>query len=353
MTPRRFCACMLLTACLAAVVPSIQASEATADPNLATPDREKLRTAMLKFADWRNSLDTLDVVYTWEDPLSRIPYSNRQHVPSRTQSFRTRMQWQDWWTSSEGQNRRVSTECMNTQADIPHTISGRNGKFQYFAEYAPGLRIPHLFTVSTVGSKKTLQAHEQMPLLPIYFATTDWFSGAFCELPVKSFGTRMIDGHECIGLAAENGESLPIFWLDLEHDGLPRLIEPGDAITKIVWHCEEFVQLENQRWFPKRGTFGIIGQPQCKFEVDSIAVNQRMEQSQFELPKVGKATYVRDLTNRQAPLNKFTLMEEREQFSMTGQFTWWKLECCLILLFTSAGWVRWLNFRKQLVPQEI
>lgn len=284
-----------------------------------------------KLGAWRESLSSLHVVYQWTDPQSyRI-----RHLPASRPLpvYRTEMKWQDWWVNTNNQLMKSDTRITNSLTSIVRQVSGRTNHYQYYAEYANPQASPRLLTAADLGSKKTLQNAEQMPLYPIYFAINGWFSAAFERLPAEYYGTRMIDGSRCVGISLE-GSSRPIMWLDVEHDGLPKMIEPAGNVTRWEWICDEFRQADNGSWFPAKGRFGYVGQPYATFEVETLRVNAELPSSDFEVPTVSKGTYVRDMTDSGVPLH---VVEDFHDYSHASTASWWQSPLFLTMVLGGLG----------------
>lgn len=284
-----------------------------------------------KLGLWRESLTSLHVVYHWTDPqthrLRHLPESRSLPV------HRTEMKWQDWWVNTNNQLMKSDTWITNSLTSTTRLVTGRTNHHQYYAEYSKAQGSPRLLTAADLGAKKTLQNAEQMPLYPIYFAINGWFSAAFERLPAEYYGTRMIGGSRCVGISLE-GSSRPIMWLDVEHDGLPRMIEPAGNVTRWGWICDEFRQADNGRWFPAKGRFGYVDQEYATFEVESFQMNAEIPLSDFDVPTVSKGTYVRDMTANGVPLH---VVDDFYDYSHASTAAWWQSPLLLTMVLGGLG----------------
>lgn len=288
--------------------------------------------ALEKLGLWRESLNTLRVVYTWTDPQS---YRFR-HIPGRAGKlpvYRTEMKWQDWWVNTNSQLLKADTRITNSMSPTVRLVTGRTNHYQYYAEYTNPYGSPRLLTAADLGAKKTLQNTEQMPLYPIYFAITGWFSSAFERLPAEYYGTRIINGSRCIGISLE-GTARPVMWLDVEHDGLPRLIEPAGNVTRWEWICDEFQRTEDGKWFPAKGRFGFVGEEHATFHVELVEINSELPSDDFQVPVVSKGTYVRDMTASGIRLN---VVDDVQDYSHASTASWWKSPLVLTMILGGAG----------------
>ncbi|WP_437230640.1 hypothetical protein SH661x_002070 [Planctomicrobium sp. SH661] len=313
-------------------------SSVTADEFSVEHCPEEFSTAMEQIANWRDSLDSLSVVYEWDDPQA-AGQGTGFRSSSSSEKRRTVLNWQDWWIGADCQSWKATTTVLEPRRLGRRIVTGRTLNVQYFAEFSPQSDTPHLLTAADLGSKKTLQMSEQMPLFPIYFATSGWFSGAFEKFPVKYAGSRVIDGCRCAGVLLE-GDSRPMMWLDLEHDGLPRLIEPVNTATRWTWKCDEFVLMRTGRWFPKSGSFGFVDQQLSKFHVESAEMNLPIAAEAFRMPEISKSTFVRDMTCKGIPV-ELTSSRSIPRHTAASAFSWWQWPCTFGMVVTSAGWFRW------------
>jgi len=296
--------------------------------------------ALRQFADWRNSLDSMIVEFSWTGESSDEEIVSGEELPV-LRRYRSRFLWQDWWSSPAGQCSKTVTTSLDPAHQMAMTINGSIAECQFIAEYPQFSEVPGLLTTTDHGEKKTLPLSAYKPLLPIYFATSGWFQGAFERFPPRFIGWRTIQTRKCIGVKL-NHFSMLTLWLDPIHDGLPVRIETISSGSHWTWECTEFFRTATGQWFPRRGQFGFPPEITGEFQVGLVELNGTISSTEFKIPKVGKTTFLRELTKQKVPLEMVdTLPGRHAGIPTVPPFSWWRVHCILGMLLTSTGWFCW------------
>lgn len=177
-------------------------------------------------------------------------------------------------------------------------VTASNGRFTWTAEYVRDSEVPR--TLITTASRDL--APPPRNLIP------GWLGRGFYFSPYRSQGdflrnwgarasdVRQIQGSRCVEFFIGDTRMVEK-WLDLEHDGLERMIAINYGRFSDRWECLEFRRLSNGHWFPMQvEVTSDSSTPDEVYEVDvTVAeVNEVFDSNLFEPPRWDDYTLIRD-----------------------------------------------------------
>lgn len=257
--------------------------------------RAKLDEAIELQRAWHRSFKTLRFEYRW-----RNPGQLRKRFPEWTNTPEKLEGWYHitkcWLT--KGAIARTEELTFEYGQLAQRTVKASNGRFSWSAEYVGESEVP-----------RTLMTGESPDIIPPPLnRIPGWLGRGFYFSPYRSQGddirswnvrandVREIRGSRCVEFFVGN---TPVVgkWLDLEHDGLERLISVDYGRYLDRWECLEFRRLSNGHWFPKRvEVTPDSSTPDEVYEVDvtEAAVNEVFDSQLFEPPRWDDFTRIHD-----------------------------------------------------------
>lgn len=251
------------------------------------PTAEEITQRLL---DWQHSFATLRIVYEVRNPsqwLVRKPeLANSGDI---NQYFRRC----EWIYSDTGSMRH---EMCEYEGGIlkKRLLEGIHRNISYIAtfqtDFADAIGI-------TIARAPPLSEYASTPILPLSQLRTsrgEWLGDILGRSTPVVRGVNVIDNATCIEIR-RGADSRYALWLDMGHDYLPRLNEPDRSIKGTRFHVEEFLQLNNGRWLPSKGTEVSAKENQPYYWVVTEAeVNKQLPDSLFAPPKPGPETQLYD-----------------------------------------------------------
>lgn len=263
--------------------------------------RVRLDEAIELQRDWHRSFETLRFEYRW-----RNPGQLRKRFPEWADTPEKLDGWyhvtKAWLT--KGALARTEELAFENGQLARRSVTASNGRFSWAAEYAGESDVPR--TLSTTASRDL--APPPVNLIP------GWLGRGFYYSPYRSHGNylqslgarasdvRLIQDFTCVEFSIGNNsipENTPEVqkWLDLEHDGLERMIAINYGRFSDRWECLEFRRHSNGHWFPSQvEVTSDSSTPDEVYEVDvtEAEVNEVFDSQLFEPPRWDDFTLIRD-----------------------------------------------------------
>jgi hypothetical protein len=261
----------------------------------------KLDEAIELLRAWHASFETLRFEYRW-----RNSGQLRKRFPEWADTPEKLDGWyhitKAWLT--KGALARTEELTFEYGQLARRAVTASNGRFTWTAEYVGKSEIPR--TLTTTASRDL--APPPGNLIP------GWLGRGFYFSPYRSQGDYLrswdarandigqILGSLCVEFSIGNSsitENAPAIekWLDLEHDGLERLITIDYTRHSDRWECLKFRRLSNGHWFPKQvEVTSDTSTPDEVYEVEvTVAeVNEVFDSQLFEPPPWDDRTQIHD-----------------------------------------------------------
>ncbi|WP_437185737.1 hypothetical protein SH668x_002852 [Planctomicrobium sp. SH668] len=302
---------------------------------IATERDKCIDEALYQLAVWRDSFSTLDLEFTWNCPPDWTAGTNA--IAESGEIRKTRYLWQDWWVSSDHQ---LSKTITYNEFNQPMKETGRNKDVIYSANYLTYQATPTHVELAKFGGKRGFDTQEQRIMIPVMLITTDWFNSIFDQQRVEAYGIKYINGSKCVGFVVDK-TIRPTIWLDLDHGGLPCLVEATSHDSNFRWECTEFTKTDNGLWFPSKGVVKFGLNSTTHFEVTKVVMDQTIAPEQFALPLIDQKTFVRDLANGIQKLEVASPPVLSFQVAEAGLIPWWRFNCSFGMVVASLGWLHW------------
>lgn len=263
-------------------------------PPESVADDPSLDEVIQRLNDWKDSFTNLRVVYEVRNPGQWLTRKPELAQPGDLDGYYRRYEF--IYTDSG----RIRLECHSYEAGrlVEREIHGNDGRLAYAAEFVGGDvngTIPTELRLMRVPPSGRPALQEITPLTELWRARGDWLGKILQRADPILLGYDKIDGARCVGLHRAP-DDVHTLWLDLKHDCLPRLQRPDEGVEGWSFHVEEFVKLDNGRWFPKRGTQTIGKDDPYDWEVTEAVVNEQISPARFNPPRRGPRTRVWDFT---------------------------------------------------------
>lgn len=261
----------------------VSALQALAEGSQPEPTRAELDAALqeatAKLDTWRKSFKTLKHTYKTSYPTAGPEKQSKWETT-------TEITWND-----RDFCRRID-DVYENGVETAYRIMGQNDRVHW-----------------ELSCKNSQLECQELKLLPIdasyrfHSASQSWHSWAlgpnqnltFIDRthlePIKPIGLRVIHGAKCVGFVYVDRGTSPI-WLDLEHDGLVRLVG-GQTYTS--WECVEVQKTSTGQWFPKAvlHRYGTTKFEDAEvIEVLDVEFNPEVADDEFEPPAMDDATKI-------------------------------------------------------------
>lgn len=270
-------------------------------------DKIDLAEITKRLTQWRGSYVNLRMVYelrslstTIKDPVTGTE-KLVQNDPITAPTFgRTEWIWAD-----HGLN---LLDVRSFHAGALHTVDVFNGPkgVAFRARYkqpSEGKELLEDLQIRGLGVGKPISSTERVAMRGLYWpALAKWLPELLSEWKWTVEEIEEVDGEWCARIGAADPRHTDvawthILWLDLNHDCLVRRhLMPSIPDRRLEWDflVDEFQQLENGLWFPKRGRFQVGVSENQLWEVTEVVVNQSLDLSRFDPPTPDIGTVVDD-----------------------------------------------------------
>ena len=265
-----------------------------------------------RLTQWRSSLINLHIVYemrtlatTTDKPLTEWP------IPEDPESGRQFLR-KEWIWADHGLD-LFATFSPGQKSGNPIVVEVFNGpkKVSFRASYKPtkDAEVLAQLTLRGLGTGKPTSNFERIPMAGLYWpGGATWLPELLAQWNWTLEGIEEIDHSSCARIVARDPwftdiDWRHILWLDLGHDCLVRR-HLGPSIPERRagrdFLVDEFQQMENGHWFPKRGRYQMEDQPYVNqsWEVTEVAVNESLNLSRFDPPAPIVGTIVDDGNGR-------------------------------------------------------
>lgn len=285
------------------------------------PDGITLDEVKRRLTEWRTSFVNLRVVWDLRS-LSETDEAVVDWPPPPDVDATPPFLGQEWIWADHGldllEERYYSDEPANKVEIAARRVEVFNGPkgVVFRAQYGnPTIAPPdkllelHLFGL---GSGKPTSALARTPMRGLYWpGTVQWLPELLAEWDWKLDGIDDVAGEPCARLTATQPyltdvAFTEIVWLDLNHDCLVRRHRSPAVARRRAGRdfiVDEFQQIDDAIWFPKRGRIQLSGRgselaptPNTNqaFLVTDAAVNESLDLARFEPPKPAVGTIVAD-----------------------------------------------------------
>lgn len=243
---------------------------------------------------WHSSFNTLRFEYRW---------TNRGQLRERFPEWADTPEKLDGWY-------RV-TKCWLTKGLLERTeeltfengrlttrqVAANTGQFAFTAKYDGESEFPKALsaTPNPIAPQAPRNAIPGLLGDGLYFSPDESHGDRIVRFNGQPIGLREILGSACVGYRFDPS-SRTVTWLDLDHDGLERLVTVADEKYPSRWECLEFQQLPNRYWFPKHvEVSNRSSSPGDVYEIDvvEVAVNEVFDSELFE-PRWDEQTEIFD-----------------------------------------------------------
>lgn len=289
---------------IAAVIASFTC--AGANPAYSDETTASLSEIVRRVTDWRDSFASLQV--TWE--VRSLPESDSEVV--------------DWSAPPEPESARLFARDEWIWAD--HGLDLFEHRAFYWTEGAVGVHTKEVFNgpkgtvfrasfrkppggaeqldqleLSGLGTGKPTSRISRGPMDGLYSpGTATWLPEILTSWNWKVESVDEVCGNPCVRISGRHPEStdvssVHILWLDLNHDCLVRRYRrPVKGGFDFI--VDEFQQLQNGIWFPKRGRRQLNSTPYENhlIVVTEAYVNQPVDLARLEPPALEVGTVVND-----------------------------------------------------------
>lgn len=276
--------------------------EAPADAQHAIA-QVKLDEAIELLRAWHASFETLRFEYRW-----RNSGQLRKRFPEWADTPEKLDGWYHitkcWFT--KGAMLRTEELTFENGQLTRRSVTASNGRFSWAAEFVGESEFPRTLATQP-GSSLAPSPQNAVPgwlgLGGFYFSPHHSHGDYLQMLDETAVDVHPIRGSRCVKFSLGNVPHVEK-WLDLEHDGLERLITIDYGRYLNRWECLEFLKLSNGHWFPKRvEVLSDSSTPDeiYELEVTEAEVNEVYGPNVFEPPRWDNHTRIHDAAMQLGP----------------------------------------------------
>lgn len=245
----------------------------------------KLDQAIELQRTWHASFETLRFEYRWSKRAElREPFPERADTPEKLDGWYGVTKC--WLT--KGMLERTEELTFKNGRRSNRRVAANTGQFAFMATYDGESEFPKALSATPNPIAPQAPRNAILGLLGdgLYFSPDESHGDRIMRFSGQPIGLREILGSACVGYRFDP-PSRTVTWLDLDHDGLERLVTVADEKYPSRWECLEFQHLPSGHWFPKRvevvrGT----SSPDDIYEINvtEVAVNEVFDSQLFEPP---------------------------------------------------------------------
>jgi hypothetical protein len=330
-----------------------------------------LEEIQLRLTGWRSSFINLRLVWEARSLTDSIDVPLPEWAPPANPEAGRLFSHCEWTWAEEGLERLEERSFARDGTSRSRTVEGFNSQnWQRFtASYVSsvdGVEKLDRLQLNRVGPQVVATRFWPEPLRGLISRRfgSNWLPKAIGEGEWSLEGFETIGGERCARLASIKPvdtyrHSPEMLWIALDHDCLVRRVltnfvdDPTGNRKQWDFIVDEFQQLENGSWFPKRGRFQLPGENHA-WLITELSIDQWPDATLFVPPTPEAATIVEDGYGPEYHMPGWTAEQEeahvralREPASVSPNsstdsppnpsWPWWIIPLVALVLLSAAG----------------
>ena len=254
-----------------------------------------LAHAIRELKAWRSKFATIRVEYNWQ---------TRTELLARFPELAENQKWDDYlhhdaWLWTDTGMLRSDRNTREAAQIVRRTFNGTDGVNSWGAISQRGDSGKSWEAINIWPRGPTSSQAGGWIVEPIYHLWAHqeavWLGDYLEQHVQEADGVTDYKGHRCLKVKFK----IDTLYLDLEHNCLPRLVEPPPPgrFLNFENEVEEFHLLPEGIWFPKRGRARQVAQDYFKtWEVTKVTLNAHTSKEHFQPPEPTPGTLLHDMT---------------------------------------------------------